>query len=219
MECFSPCIFNCAIHSEWISVGLSGDNKNIIRVFLLLLGFTTLFNNLGHGCANSATEGKRFSSPIHCCDVTKPLYLFSGELCTSPLHSKRLFVYTVCCRRGGQCFAVLRTRNQTSYWRSGWQYTLAHPWSNPSVALPTSKLILQPFRCFTYVSCRAANALGEVNDSKIKKITYLGYKFERKSVSRARVRKNGTLCHCSVTWLLPLLSPTTSVWRLFYVFW
>ena len=35
----------------------------------------------------------------------------------------------------------------------------------------------------------------------------------------ARVRKSGTLCHCSVTYLLPLLSPATSVWRLIYVFW
>ena len=49
-------------------------------------------------------------SPIHCCDVTKPPYLLSGELCTSPLHSNRLCVYTVCCRRRGQCFSVLRTR-------------------------------------------------------------------------------------------------------------
>ena len=48
-------------------------------------------------------------SPIHCCDVTKPPYLLSGELCTSPLLSNRLYVYTVCCRRGGQCFSVLRT--------------------------------------------------------------------------------------------------------------
>ena len=50
-------------------------------------------------------------SPIHCCDVTKPPYLLSGELCTSPLYSNRLFVYTVCCRRGGQCVSVLRTRH------------------------------------------------------------------------------------------------------------
>ena len=49
-------------------------------------------------------------SPIHCCDVTKPPYLLSGELCTSPLHSNRLYVYTVCCQRGSQCFSVLRTR-------------------------------------------------------------------------------------------------------------
>ena len=45
------------------------------------------------------------------CDLTKPPYLPSGELCTSPLHSNRLYVYTVCCRRGGQCFSVLRTRH------------------------------------------------------------------------------------------------------------
>ena len=28
-----------------------------------------------------------------------------------PLHSNRLYVYTVCCRRGGQCFSELRTRH------------------------------------------------------------------------------------------------------------
>ena len=55
--------------------------------------------------------GEMLLSPIHCCDVTKPPYLLSGELCTSPLHSNRLFVYTVCCRRRGQCFSVLRTRH------------------------------------------------------------------------------------------------------------
>ena len=54
--------------------------------------------------------GETLQSPIHCCDVTKPPYLYTGELCTSPLHSKRLFVYTVCCRRGCQFFSVLRTR-------------------------------------------------------------------------------------------------------------
>ena len=63
-----------------------------------------------HGCANHDIEGKRFKSPVHCCDVTKPPCLFSGELCTSPLQCKLLFVYTVCCRRTGQCFSVLRTR-------------------------------------------------------------------------------------------------------------
>ena len=35
---------------------------------------------LTHGCANHDTEGKLFNSPIHCCDVTKHPYLFSGEL-------------------------------------------------------------------------------------------------------------------------------------------
>ena len=44
---------------------------------------------LGHGCANYDTEGKRFKSPIHCCDVMKPPSLISGELCTSPLHCLR----------------------------------------------------------------------------------------------------------------------------------
>ena len=35
---------------------------------------------LEHGCANHATEGETLQSPIHCCDVTMPPYLFSGEL-------------------------------------------------------------------------------------------------------------------------------------------
>ena len=55
--------------------------------------------------------GEKLQSPIHRCDVTKPPYLLSGELCTSPLHSNRLYVYTVCCRRCGQWFSVLRTRH------------------------------------------------------------------------------------------------------------
>ena len=50
-------------------------------------------------------------SPIHCCDVTKPPYLLSGELCSSSLHSNRLYVYNVSCRRGGQCFSVPRIRH------------------------------------------------------------------------------------------------------------
>ena len=55
--------------------------------------------------------GEMLLSPIHCCDVTKPPYLLSGELCTSPLHSNRLFVYTFCCRCRGQCLSVLRARH------------------------------------------------------------------------------------------------------------
>ena len=43
-------------------------------------------HSLTHGCANHATEGEALQSPIHCCDVTNPPYLFSGELCTSTLH-------------------------------------------------------------------------------------------------------------------------------------
>ena len=70
-----------------------------------------IYNGLYHGCTNHDTEGKRFKSPIHCCDVMKPLYLFSGELWTPPLHCKLVFVYTVFCRRTGQCFSVLRKRH------------------------------------------------------------------------------------------------------------
>ena len=55
--------------------------------------------------------GEMLLSPIHCCVVTKPPYLFSGKLFTSPLHSNRLYVYTACCRRGGQCLSLFRTRH------------------------------------------------------------------------------------------------------------
>ena len=68
------------------------------------------FMCLNHGCANHDTEGKRFKSPIHCCDVTRPPYLFSGELCTCTSHYKLLFVHTVCYRSTRQCFSVLRAR-------------------------------------------------------------------------------------------------------------
>ena len=132
-------------------------------------------------------------SSIHCCDITKPRYLLSGELCTSPLHSNRLYVYTVRCRRSGQCFSVLRTRHTDVVGESsGRSYVteqghnvpllrtrdlvyllksrfkksqskhsqtifpslhLRHSSSSkPSVALPTSQLILQPFFWFSYIT-------------------------------------------------------------------
>ena len=50
--------------------------------------------------------GEMLLSPIHCCDVTKPPFLLSGELCTV-LHPCTL----VACRRDGQCFSVLRIRH------------------------------------------------------------------------------------------------------------
>ena len=42
----------------------------------------------------------------------------------------------------------------TSMFLDGCIFTVKdrHSFSNPSVALPTSQLILQPFRCFTYVT-------------------------------------------------------------------
>ena len=101
---------------------------------------------LSHGCANHATEGEALQSPIHCCDVTNPPYLFSGEMCTSTLHCKRLLVYTVCF--GAAVSAPLCSEHvtQTSYWRGGGQWweklrqravtqcaTLEHPWFRPCV--------------------------------------------------------------------------------------
>ena len=69
-------------------------------------------------------------SPIHCCDVTKPPYLLSGELCTSPLHYNHLFVYTVCCRRRGQCFSVLRTRHTDVVGDSSGRSYVTEQWHN-----------------------------------------------------------------------------------------
>ena len=58
---------------------------------------------LGHGCANNATEGKRFSPP-------STAVTLRSLLTYSVANSKRLIVYTVCCRRDCQCFSVIRTR-------------------------------------------------------------------------------------------------------------
>ena len=93
-----------------------------------------------HGCANHATEGETLQSPIHCCDVTKPPYLFSGDLCTSSLHCKSLFMFTVCCRRAVSVSLCSEHVNRKSYCRNGrhlWEKlrhravtqcaTLAHP--------------------------------------------------------------------------------------------
>ena len=41
------------------------------------------------GAQMTILRGNASSSPIHCCDVTKPPYLISGELFTSPLHCFR----------------------------------------------------------------------------------------------------------------------------------
>ena len=86
--------------------------------------------DLYHGCANHDTEGKLIKSPIHCCDITKPPYLFSGELCTSTLDYKLLFVYNVCCRRTGQCFSVLRTRHTDVVDRSSGRSYITEQWHN-----------------------------------------------------------------------------------------
>ena len=110
------------------------------------------------GCANHATEGKLFSPPIHCCDVTKPPYLFSGKLCTSPLLSKRLFVYAVCCRRCDQCFSVLRTRKSDvilTQWAtvvgevtSPYSDTMCH--SCAPVVYPDAASSFKPYRYDTF---------------------------------------------------------------------
>ena len=74
--------------------------------------------------------GEMLLSPIHCCDVTKPPFLLSGKLCTSFLHSNRLFVYTVCCRCRGQCFSVLRTRHTDVEGDSSGRSYVTQQWHN-----------------------------------------------------------------------------------------
>ena len=72
-------------------------------------------HHLNHGCTNHDTEGKHFKSTIHCCDITKPPYLFSGELCTSPLHCKLLFVTPCAVCAPGSASLCSEHINQTSY--------------------------------------------------------------------------------------------------------
>ena len=67
--------------------------------------------HLVHGCANHDTEGKRFKSPIHCCDVMKPPYFISGELCTFPCTVNSCLCTSCAVGATGQCFSVFRTRN------------------------------------------------------------------------------------------------------------
>ena len=94
------------------------QNKPEIKItnvffYLNVLGLMFVYDTQGYKSRlrKSCYWGEMLLSPIHCCDVTKLSYLLSGELCTSHLHSNRLYVYTVCCRRGGQSFSVLRTRH------------------------------------------------------------------------------------------------------------
>ena len=93
-----------------------------------------------HGLEH-ATEGKRFSLPIHCCDVTKPPYLFSGELCTSPSTLNACLCTPSAVGAAVSASLCSEHVNHTSYWHSsdgsGRSYvieqwlcaTLAHPWT------------------------------------------------------------------------------------------
>ena len=56
---------------------------------------STIGLNLRPRCSRARVRKSRYwgetlQSPIHCCDVTMPPYMFSGELCTSPLHFQTL---------------------------------------------------------------------------------------------------------------------------------
>ena len=84
--------------------------------------------------------------PPNCCGVTKPPYLLSGELCTSPLHSDRLFVYTVCCRRGGQCFSVFRTRHTDAVGDSSGRSYVTDQWHNVPLLRTRGLMVKTPMR-------------------------------------------------------------------------
>ena len=72
-----------------------------------------------------------------------------------------------------QSHAVYKTFKQFQYVHPQWPDRMSRPhsptfpslhlrhsqFSNPSVALPTSQLILQPFRCFTYVTAHSPTLL------------------------------------------------------------
>ena len=77
--------------------------------------------HLVHGCANHETEGKLLKSPVHCCDVTKPPYLFSGELCTSPLHCNSCLCTPCAVGAPGSASLCSEHVNQKSYRGSGRQ--------------------------------------------------------------------------------------------------
>ena len=122
----------------------------------LVILIWTRCDSIGHGCANHDTEGKRFNSPSHCCDATKPPYLISGELCTSPLHCELMFVYIVCCRRTGQCFSLLRTRNSDVRDSSSGRSYVTQQWHNVPL-LRTRALYSHPSYCSS-LSYRAVHS-------------------------------------------------------------
>ena len=111
-------------HSQTFTRTLTTTNKWIKcnkKCFVTIYSVIISIIHLSHGCANHVTEGETLQSSIHCCDVTNPPYLFSGELCTSSLHCKCLFVYTVCCWWAVCASLCSEDINQMSYWRSGRQ--------------------------------------------------------------------------------------------------
>ena len=88
---------------------IKGSNALFCEIELLLL-------QSDYQCTRPRVRKSRYrwrsaSVPHPLLYVTNSPYLFSGELCTSTLHCKRLLVYTVYRRPGGQCSSVLRTRH------------------------------------------------------------------------------------------------------------
>ena len=152
----------CSWFSWQISSGpFTFEFVNVLNGRILFVYYTANFSQRITSktrVRKSRYSGEILLSPIHCCDLTKPRYLLSGEVCTSPLHSNRFFVYTVCCRRGGQCFSVLRTRPQLTrkvtehVILTQWEKfrhravtqcaTFAHPWAIQTIIIINIGIIL-----------------------------------------------------------------------------
>ena len=85
--------FRCFIY-------VSVHSRTLLSLLLRHRFFTYVTWRAAHGDSRARVHKSRYLgemllSSIHWCDVTKSPYLLSDELCTSPLHCNRLFVYTV----------------------------------------------------------------------------------------------------------------------------
>ena len=70
--------------------------------------------------------------------------------------SKESAIYTMYCQGDVHC-GVWRSSDHSPTFPS--LHLHHNSFSNPSVALPTSQFILQPFRCFTYVTAHSPTLL------------------------------------------------------------
>ena len=126
----SPWKHSCVLRHRATSILIQGRYSSFVNMVLGRSLYPYESQRYTPRARKSRYWGEMLLSYIHCCNVTKPPYLLSGELCTSPLHSNRLFVYTVCCRRRGQCFSVLRTRHTDVVGDSSGRSYVIEQWHN-----------------------------------------------------------------------------------------
>ena len=143
---------------------------------------------LDHWCTNHDTEGKRFKFPHPLLWRNEASLLDQWRTMYFPL---ALFAYTVCCRRTGQCFSVLRThKSDAAHGSSGRRY-VTDQWHNVPLLRTrgldaslgdghTEKLIFfSSFRDFSRIS-RKCHVLGlecTVNPQNL--INFVGAIFEK----------------------------------------